>query len=161
MYPNVGAAGCTLTSGQPGAAWLGQEVCSGFAVAAPVSPLAAHCMNLLSWKCHRHVAKCWRRHNVSLQFWPDGFVSPTFFSILWQFVLARADIYQIFRNSYVETYYYGMGVHKHRRSILSRSPFCHVLHMKQKLPQHFSTQPRHTMYNSTIRPCLLQRLWVQ
>ena len=28
------AAGCTLTSGQPGAAWSGQEVCSGFALAA-------------------------------------------------------------------------------------------------------------------------------
>ena len=34
VYPNVGAAGCTLTSGQPGAAWSGQEVCSGFALAA-------------------------------------------------------------------------------------------------------------------------------
>jgi hypothetical protein len=34
----VGAAGCTLTSGQPGTAWSGQEVCSGFA-------LAARCMN--------------------------------------------------------------------------------------------------------------------
>jgi hypothetical protein len=39
VYPNVGAAGCTLTSGQPSAAWSGQEVCSGFA-------LAACCMNL-------------------------------------------------------------------------------------------------------------------
>ena len=29
-----------------------------------------------------------------------------------------------------------------QRSFLSCSPFCHVLHMKQKLPQHFSTQPR-------------------
>ena len=29
-----GAAGCTLTSGQPGAAWLEKEVCSGFALAA-------------------------------------------------------------------------------------------------------------------------------
>ena len=38
VYPNVGAAGCTLKSGQPGAAWSGQEVCSGFA-------LAACCMN--------------------------------------------------------------------------------------------------------------------
>ena len=43
VYPNVGAAGCTLkvgaagctlTSGQPGAAWSGQEVCSGVALAA-------------------------------------------------------------------------------------------------------------------------------
>jgi hypothetical protein len=34
VYPNVGAAGCTLTSGQPGVAWSGQEVCSGFALAA-------------------------------------------------------------------------------------------------------------------------------
>jgi hypothetical protein len=33
-YIKVGAAGCTLTSGQPGAAWSGQEVCSGFALAA-------------------------------------------------------------------------------------------------------------------------------
>ena len=31
----------------------------------------------LSWKCCRHVATCRRRHNVSLQFWPDGSVSPT------------------------------------------------------------------------------------
>jgi hypothetical protein len=47
VYPNVGAAectlkvgaaGCTLTLGQLGAAWSGQEVCSGFA-------LAARCMN--------------------------------------------------------------------------------------------------------------------
>jgi hypothetical protein len=36
VYPNVGAAGCTLTSGQPGAAWW-QEVCSGFALAARAS----------------------------------------------------------------------------------------------------------------------------
>jgi hypothetical protein len=31
----------------------------------------------LSWKCHRHVATCRRRHNVLLQFWPDGSVSQT------------------------------------------------------------------------------------
>jgi hypothetical protein len=89
-------------------------------------------------------------------------VADTKFKISWQFVSARADILPNFRNSYVETYYYGMGVHTHR--------YCHVLlsvmfsHMKQKLPQHFSTQPRtqpHTMSDSTIRPCLLQRLWVQ
>ncbi len=33
----------------------------------------------LSWKCRRHVATCRRRHTVSLQFWPDGSVLPTFF----------------------------------------------------------------------------------
>jgi hypothetical protein len=31
----------------------------------------------LSWKCRRHVVTCRRRHNVSLQFWPNGSVSPT------------------------------------------------------------------------------------
>jgi hypothetical protein len=31
----------------------------------------------LSWKCRRHVTTCQRRHNVSLQFWPNGSVSPT------------------------------------------------------------------------------------
>ena len=31
----------------------------------------------LRWKCRRHVATCRRRHDVSLQFWPDGSVSPT------------------------------------------------------------------------------------
>jgi hypothetical protein len=31
---------------------------------------------LLSCKCCRHVATCRQRHNVSLQFWPDGSVSP-------------------------------------------------------------------------------------
>jgi hypothetical protein len=31
----------------------------------------------LSWKCRRHVVTCRRRHNVSLQFWPDVSVSPT------------------------------------------------------------------------------------
>jgi len=34
---------------------------------------------ILSWKCRRHVATCRRRHTVSLQFWPDGSVSPTLF----------------------------------------------------------------------------------
>ena len=68
--------------------------------------------------------------------WPDG--SDTKLKMSWQFVLARADIYQIFRSAYVEIYY-GMGVHTHRyyytsqRSFLSCSPFCHVLHMKQKI----------------------------
>ena len=33
--------------------------------------------NELSWKCCRHVATCRRRHNVSLQFWPNGSMSPT------------------------------------------------------------------------------------
>ena len=47
VYPNVGAAGCTLMSGQPGAAWSGQEVCSGFALAAWASPLAARAARLL------------------------------------------------------------------------------------------------------------------
>ena len=31
----------------------------------------------LSWKCCRHVAACRQRYNVSLQFWPDGSMSPT------------------------------------------------------------------------------------
>ena len=48
VYPNVGAAGCTLTSGQPGAAWSGQEVCSGFA-------LAACCMNWYDTICIKSV----------------------------------------------------------------------------------------------------------
>ena len=127
----------------------------------------------LSWKCRRHVATCRRRHNVSLQFWPDGSVSPTqnlrCRGSLCRLVSARADILPNFRNSYVEIYYYRMGVHTQRyypsqRSFLSCSPFCHVLHRNKKLPQHSSTQlqtqPR-TMSDSTIRPCLLQRLWVQ
>ena len=33
-------------------------------------------------------------------------------------------------------------------SFLSCSPFCHVLHMKQKLPQHSSTQPRTQLANT-------------
>jgi hypothetical protein len=58
VYPNVGAAGCTLkvgaagctlTSGQPGVAWSGQEVCSGFALAARAarSRLGLHPRGLL------------------------------------------------------------------------------------------------------------------
>ena len=56
-------------------------------------------------------------------------VADTIFSMSWEFVSARADIYLIFRNSYVEIYYGGMGVHTHRYSqpILSCSPVCHVL----------------------------------
>ncbi len=54
------------------------------------------------------------RHDVSLQFWPDGSVSPTrHWRWLWHFVLAWADIYQIFESAFVEIYY-GMGVHMHR-----------------------------------------------
>ncbi len=54
VYPNVGAAGCTLkvgaagctltSGGQPGAAWSGQEVCSGFALAAHAARSRC-CMN--------------------------------------------------------------------------------------------------------------------
>jgi hypothetical protein len=36
-----------------------------------------HRSRRLRWKCCRHVATCRRRHDVSLQFWPDGSVSPT------------------------------------------------------------------------------------
>jgi hypothetical protein len=31
----------------------------------------------LRWKCRRHVATCRRRHDMLLQFCPDGSVSPT------------------------------------------------------------------------------------
>jgi hypothetical protein len=64
-------------------------------------------------------------------------VADTKFKMSWQFVSARADILPKFRNSYVEIFH-GIGVHTHRyyrtsqRSFLSCSPFCHVLHMKQK-----------------------------
>jgi hypothetical protein len=108
----------------------------------------------LSWKCRRHVATCRRRHNVSLQFWPDGSVSPTqnlrCRGSLCRLVSARADILPNFRNSYVEIYYYRMGVHTQRyypsqRSFLSCSPFCHVLHMKQKI----TTKLLNTTANTT------------
>ena len=107
----------------------------------------------LSWKCCRHVVTCRRRHNVSLQFWPDGSVSPTqnlrCRGSLCRLVSARADILPNFRNSYVEIYY-GMGVHTQRyypsqRSFLSCSPFCHVLHMKQKI----TTKLLNTTANTT------------
>ena len=44
---------------------------------SPTPAYKAHrpTMQQLSWKCRRHVSR--RRHNVSLQFWPDGSVSPT------------------------------------------------------------------------------------
>ena len=45
-------------------------------------------------------------------------VADTKLKMLWQFVSARADVYQIFRSVYVEIYY-GMGVHMHRY-------YCHV-----------------------------------
>ena len=78
-YPNVGAAGCTLTSGQPGAAWSGQEVCSGFALAAHA--LAAHAspsrlvvrirtiqfvykMYELVQKSHKKCTNWYKRHNM-------------------------------------------------------------------------------------------------
>jgi hypothetical protein len=43
-------------------------------------------------------------------------VADTIFSMSWQFVSARADIYLIFRNAYVEIYYGSMGVHTHKRT---------------------------------------------
>jgi hypothetical protein len=42
-----------------------------------ITPSKNSSIGALSWKCHRHVATCQGRHNVSLQFWPDGSVSPT------------------------------------------------------------------------------------
>jgi hypothetical protein len=66
--------------------------------------------------------------------WPDG--SDTKLKMSWQFVPARADIYQIFRSAYVEIYY-GMGVHTHRYyrthmlstliSVMFSPVVCHVL----------------------------------
>jgi hypothetical protein len=72
------------------------------------------------------------------------------------FVSARANIYQIFRSAYVEIYY-GMGVHMHRyyrtsqRSFLSCSPFCHVLHMKQKITT--------TLLNTTVNTTAQRLPW--
>ena len=48
--------------------------------------------------------------------WPMT-VADTKLKMSWQFVSARADIYQIFRSAYVEIYY-GMGVHTHRYPML-------------------------------------------
>jgi hypothetical protein len=60
VYPNVGAAGCTLTSGQPGAAWSGQEVCSGF---APRGSLYEFVLYNLYKKMYELVQK---RHRVQI-----------------------------------------------------------------------------------------------
>jgi hypothetical protein len=54
-------------------------------------------------------------------------VADTKLKMSWQFVSARADIYQIFRSAYVEIYY-GMGVHTHRYYRTLNAHFCHVLH---------------------------------
>ena len=52
-------------------------------------------------------------------------VADTKLKMSWQFVSARADIFQIFRSAYVEIYY-GMGVHTHRYSTLISVMFsCH------------------------------------
>ena len=105
--------------------WWAAGTPTGPAVGPP-SPIACY----LSWKCRRHVPTCRRRHNVSLQFWPDGSVSPTqnlrCRGSLCRLVSARADILPNFRNSYVEIYYYCMGVHTQRyypsqRSFLSKN----------------------------------------
>ena len=74
VYPNVwaagctlkvGAAGCTLTSGQPVAAWSGQEMCSGFALARRgllyelvqynLYKKCTNCMNLYYTICIKNV----------------------------------------------------------------------------------------------------------
>jgi hypothetical protein len=41
-------------------------------------PVGGH-IRQLSWKCCRHVATCLHDTNMSLQFWPDGSMSPTQF----------------------------------------------------------------------------------
>ena len=71
-------------------------------------------MRDLSWKCRRHVATyvgTTRRVAPILARWVP--VADSKLKMAWQFVLAQADIYQIFRSAYVEIYY-GMGVHTHR-----------------------------------------------
>ena len=69
-----------------------------------------------------------------------------------------------FRNSYVEIYY-GMGVHTHRYPTLISVMFsflsCSPHETKITTTLLNTTAKPHTMSNSTIRPCLLQRLWVQ
>ena len=75
-------------------------------------------------------------------------VADTKLKMSWQFVSARADIYQIFRSAYVEIYY-GMGVHTHRynhtsqRLFLSCSPFCHVIQFVMFWRVTAATPPQH------------------
>jgi hypothetical protein len=64
----------------------------------------------LSWKSCRHVGTTWHVAPI-LARWVC--VADTTLKMSWQFVLAWADIYQIFPSAYVEIYY-GMGVHTHR-----------------------------------------------
>ena len=52
-------------------------------------------------------------------------VADTKLKMLWQFVSARAGIYQIFRSTYVEIYY-GMGVHTHRYYCTSQRSFLSI-----------------------------------
>jgi len=81
-------------------------------------------------------------------------VADTKLKMSWQFVSARAGIYQIFRSAYVEIYY-GMGVHTHRyyrtsqRSFLSYSPFCHVLAGDNAHP-HNTDKREYSQFNYTM-----------
>jgi hypothetical protein len=75
-------------------------------------------------------------------------VADTKLKMSWQFVSARADIYQIFRSAYVEIYY-GMGVHTHRYYRTSQR--CHVLQfvMFWRVTTHTHTTPtRENTHNS-------------
>ncbi len=87
-------------------------------------------------------------------------VADTKLKMSWQFVSARANIYQIFRSAYVELYY-GMGVHMHRyyrtsqRSFLSCSPFCHVLQFVMfwrvdNAHPHNTDKREHSQFNYTM-----------
>ena len=92
-------------------------------------------------------------------------VADTKLKMSWQFVSARADIYQIFRSAYVEIYY-GMGVHTHRyyrtsqRSFLSCSPFSHVLQfvMFWRVTTHTHTTPTRENTHFIFRPGCLNRM---
>ncbi len=63
------------------------------------------------------------------------------FKMSWQFVSARADILPNFRNSYVEIYYGGMGVHTHnniQRSFFHDSATSHHHRSHYLLDRHYN-----------------------
>jgi hypothetical protein len=128
----------------------------------------------LSWKCRRHVVTC--RHDTTCcsNFGQMGPCRRHKIEDVVAVCVGLSRHFTKFSEFVCRNILYGMGVHTHRyyraptscsqRSFLSCSPVCHVLHTKQK---HYHNTPQHnrehnrTMSDSTIRPCLLQRLCVQ
>ena len=112
-----------------------------------LSSLAGNVANM-----SRHVGTTWHVAPI-LARWVR--VADTTLKMSWQFVLAWADIYQIFQSEYVEIYY-GMGVHTHRYYRTHHALNAHFMVLLLPLRSFFVMFSKFVMFSNRLCNWFLQ-----